>query len=418
MDKLLKLQQKRAEAVAAMRAILNAAETRGDGLTDEEKANYDKAFADQEKIREQIETEQRQIQAEREIASVAATVPPVPGAAAGAVATATDPGVAAIRATATPEYRSAFVGWLQGKKTFNEVRALQADVDSAGGYLVLPQETVNMLLKFMDNNLILASLVTFFDIPQAASLGVPELTSDPADSDWTSELATGNEDASMAFGKRELKPHPLAKREKVSNKLLSSAFLPVEEIVMKRLGYKQGVTLEKGMMIGTGVQQPLGMFTLGNSTIGGIDSSRDVVGENTTSAIVADTLFDTKYSLKPQYQAQAKWLYHRDAIKQIAKLKDGYGQYLWQPGLSMEVPDRLLGLPVLQSEYVPNTFTTGQYVGMLGVYSFYWVARALDMQVQKLTELYAEKNQTEFIIRSEMDGAPVMAEAFARVKLA
>ena len=38
--------------------------------------------------------------------------------------------------------------------------------------------------------------------------------------------------------------------------------------------------------------------------------------------------------------------------------------------------------------------------------------------VQRLVELYAETNQTGFIGRVETDGMPVLAEAFARVKLA
>jgi HK97 family phage major capsid protein len=81
-------------------------------------------------------------------------------------------------------------------------------------------------------------------------------------------------------------------------------------------------------------------------------------------------------------------------------------------------PDRILNLPVAMSENAPNTMTTGLYVGMLGDFSHYWIADALDMQVQRLTELYAETNQTGFIGRMESDGMPVLAEAFVRVKLA
>jgi hypothetical protein len=37
--------------------------------------------------------------------------------------------------------------------------------------------------------------------------------------------------------------------------------------------------------------------------------------------------------------------------------------------------------------------------------------------VQKLVELYAETNEDGFIGRMESDGMPVLAEAFARLKL-
>ena len=70
------------------------------------------------------------------------------------------------------------------------------------------------------------------------------------------------------------------------------------------------------------------------------------------------------------------------------------------------------------SEWAPNTFTTGEYVGLLGDFSHYWIADALSMQIQRLNELYAETNQVGFIGRLETDGAPVLEEAFVRVKLA
>ena len=40
------------------------------------------------------------------------------------------------------------------------------------------------------------------------------------------------------------------------------------------------------------------------------------------------------------------------------------------------------------------------------------------MQIQRLVELYAATNQVGFIGRMELDGMPVLEEAFVRVKLA
>jgi len=87
-------------------------------------------------------------------------------------------------------------------------------------------------------------------------------------------------------------------------------------------------------------------------------------------------------------------------------------------GLAADRPDTILGHPFMESEYAPNTFTTGQYVGVLGDFSFYWIADALTMQIQVLTELYAETNQNGYIGRKETDGQPVLEEPFVRVTLA
>ena len=184
---------------------------------------------------------------------------------------------------------------------------------------------------------------------------------------------------------------------------------------MERLAYKFGVTEEKAFMTGTGSNQPLGLFT---SSADGISSARDVSTGNTTTAIQFDGLIEAKYSVKGGYWANAKWLFHRDAMKNISKLKDGEGQYLWLPSVREDEPDRLLGQELLTSEFVPNTFTTGLFVGMYADFSKYWIADALSVVVQRLVELYAENNQDGFIGRLEVDGMPVLEEAFARVTLA
>jgi HK97 family phage major capsid protein len=141
---------------------------------------------------------------------------------------------------------------------------------------------------------------------------------------------------------------------------------------------------------------------------------------NTTTTITADGLIEAKYTLKPQYQNSptCRWMFHRNALKMIRKMKDGDGQYLWRPGLVGDKGDMILDVPFIMSEYVPSTFTTGLYVGIIGDFRFYHIADALDPSIQVVIELYAATNQTGYFIRLETDGLPVLEEAFARVTLA
>lgn len=258
-------------------------------------------------------------------------------------------------------------------------------------------------------------LVRVQTLTQSASLGVASLDTDPADPSWTTELAIGSEDSSMVFGKRELEPKPLAKSIKISNKLLRLSTLDIEQLVRARLAYKFGVTEEAAFISGSGAGQPLGLFT---ASADGISTGRDISTGNTTTSIQTDGLLEAKFGLKPQYRPRARWLFHTDAVKQIAKLKDGDGQYIWQQGIQAGAPDRLLNLPYMESQYVPNTFTAALYVGMLGDFAYYWIVDSLDMTIQRLVELYAATNQVGFIGRLECDGMPVLEEAFVRVKLA
>lgn len=315
------------------------------------------------------------------------------------------------------EYKEAFAKYLKsGDAAFAsaspEIRAaLQVDSDTQGGYTVASEQFSTNFIQAVNDQVFIRDLATKETVTTAVSLGIPTLAADPADADWTAEILTGGEDSTMSFGKRELFPHPLAKLIKISNKLLRMS-PNVEAKVMERLAYKFAIPQEKAFLLGNGAQQPLGVFT---PTADGISTGRDVVTGSAT-AILADSLFDAMYTLKAQYQAKAVWIFHRDGIRQIRKLKDTQNRYLWEPAITAGQPDLILGRPFYMSEYCPNTFTTGLYVGIVGDFSKYVIADALSLSVQRAVELFAASNQTGFFGRVETDGMPVLEEAFVRLK--
>ncbi len=292
--------------------------------------------------------------------------------------------------------------------------ALQQDIDTDGGFLSPPMEFQARLIQRVDDRVFLRAFATKIRVTKSDSLGTPSLDVDPSDPLWTAEIKTGDEDEDMKFGLRELKPHPLAKRIKVSRKLIRTAALNPEQIVLERLAYRFSVTEENAFMTGSGANQPLGLFTESDD---GISAARNVSEGNTNTNIEFDNLINVKYTLKGNYWALARWIFHRDALKQISKLKDGQGNYIWRESVRVGEPDTVLGFPIAMSEFAPNTFTTGQFVGILGDYSHYWIADALTLEIQRLVELYAETNQVGFIGRLETDAAPVLEEAFVRVQL-
>lgn len=404
-DRLKALREKRAVAVKNMRDLIEKAEHEKRDMNAEELEEHTKFFNEVDGLRQQIEAEERTIEAERAAAEQAA---------------ADEKRKDKKNDEETPEKRQmkAFRRFLLGglrDLNDDERRALQAGSDAEGGYLRPPQEFIAMLLKNVDDAVFIRQRATKYQVTQPESLGVPTLDTDLNDADWTTELATGSEDTAMRFGKRELRPHPFAKRIKVSKKLLRSSALPIEDIIRQQLAYKFGITEEKAFLTGNGNQRPLGVFVASSD---GISTGRDVSTGNTSTAITFDGLIEAKYTVKAQYWSRSDWLFHRDAVKNIVKIKDGDGQYIWRMSVREGEPDMLLGRPMMISEFAPNTFTSGLYVGLFGDFSYYWIVDSLDMQVQRLVELYAETNQDGFIGRQESDGMPVLEEAFVRVKLA
>jgi HK97 family phage major capsid protein len=244
---------------------------------------------------------------------------------------------------------------------------------------------------------------------------MPSLDADPSSPEWTGEIIAPTPDAQLDFGKREWRPHPLAKLILVSNPLIRKSTIGVEDLVKRKMKKIFGEAMENGYMTGHGAGQPLGVFTASTQ---GISTARDISAGNTETAIGLDGLFEARFAIKGSHFKKSRWIFSRDGVKQLAKMKDGDGRPIWQDSIKVGEPDILLSRPVHMSEFAPNTFTTGLYVGILGNFEYYVIADAMDMQVQNLLELYALTNQTGYIGRLESDGMPTLESAFARVTLA
>lgn len=303
-----------------------------------------------------------------------------------------------------------------------ERKSLRAEADAEGGFLRAPQEVTAQYVKFIDDQVFIRQLATVMPLDKAESLGVPTIDADLSDPDWTSEVSTGSEDTAMKPGKRELKPLPLAKRIKITRTLIRQSVVNVEQLVRERLAYKFGVAQEKGYLTGTGANQALGLFTASNN---GISTARDTSAAG-ASALVGDDFINTKMALKAGYwdRPSTRWILNRTVVSAARKMKDTTNNYIWAPGLGPGggltggLPQTLVEVPFLVSEFAPGTISTGLYVGIIGDISYYWIAEALAVEIQVVQELYAETNQVGYIGRMEVDGMPVLEEAFSRLKMA
>lgn len=418
------LRELKAELVAKSRAVCDVAINDGNRpMSAEERENYDKACTDIDAVDKQIaemeaavaETSSRLERQEKMEADLKKPLPQKsPAGSNRPLVRRVDEIAPDDKALAATGFNNFVVGGIP-LMTPRERAALQADNDTTGGTLVVPEEFVNQLIIFVNNAVHMRGISTVLPVTTADSVGIPSVEADPADADWTSEILIGGEDSTMATGKRVLHPHPLGKLLKVSRKLLRQSAIPAENLIRERLGYKFAVSEEKAFLTGSGAAQPLGVFTASAS---GISTGRDVSTGNTTTAVTADGLINAKYGLKAQYMASPslRWIFNRTVLRDIRKLKDGNGQYLWIAGLA-GAPDTILEVPYLMSEYAPNTMTTGLYVGIIGDFRWYYIVEALKMELQRLDELYAATSQVGFVGRMELDGMPVLEEAFVRVTL-
>jgi HK97 family phage major capsid protein len=419
MTTTIELREKRAGIIQQARVLWGMAQEKEGGPTAEDKAQFDRYMQQASDVKETYERAETLEAMERSLDEPEPRrSDPLrdrePPGRRGEARTAKE-----YRASA--EYRSLYSDWLKtGHLRYEQIPGEFRDTilgtDTKGGYLSTPVQLADEIVKIINDQVFIRQLARVITMGEAKSLGVPQLTSHMADDDWTTEVAAVTEDTTMAFGRRDLTPSLVSKLAKVSIRMLYGAN-NIEDLIREELAYKNAITEEKAYLTGSGTGQPLGIFTASAS---GIATARDVSAGNTITAIGADNLFQVKYSLKAGYRNDptCRWLLSRTAVMNIMLLKDSQNRYLWQPSLQQGTPDQLLNLPVAESEYVPNTFTTGLYVGALGALRYYWIAQVDDIQIQRLVERYADTNQIGFISRRWVDGSPVLGEAFSRIKLA
>ena len=116
------------------------------------------------------------------------------------------------------------------------------------------------------------------------------------------------------------------------------------------------------------------------------------------------------YSLRKWERKNAKFILADSTIAAIRKLKDGNGNYIWQPALVAGEPDRLLGYEVLTSAYMP-TLAAGAKTIAFGDFSYYNIGDRGTRSFAELKELFAGHGMVGFIAKERVDGKLVLPEA-------
>lgn len=433
------LREKRRKLGEDMRALTTLAKNEKRDLTKEEDERFDRMHEDGNKLLREIEREEKVSGIESDAAIARRSAPAVDPDADPAAVPA-DPGAPEGASDAERAMKTAGKGVRDSKKyteLFNrylmagsrgeadaiaarahqvrlEERDLSVSSDTQAGYLVPPEQFVMELLKNLDDQTLIRGLARTFQVPMAKSLGVPKRTSKASTWVWGTEIATPSKDTTLAFGKRELHPKNASGLIIVSRDFLRQAMMGPEGIVREEIARDGSELLENAFLTGSSVGQPLGLFT---AHADGISTGRDISTGNTTTEITLTGLRNAKYNLKPAYWPAAEWLGSRTFHKQLYSMDDGQGRPIFVESVRVGEVDRVLSFPVHIDEFAPNTFTAGQYVGILGNFQYYWIADALDIEIQRLDELYALSNQVGFVARLKTDGMPVLEEAFTRIKL-
>lgn len=150
----------------------------------------------------------------------------------------------------------------------------------------------------------------------------------------------------------------------VSREMLDDSGVDLLGFLAREAGIGIGVAVNTALTTGTDSTLPNGIVTAASS---GVTGSTGVSG-----AFTADNLIDLAYSVNSAYRRMpgTGWQMSNTALAATRKLKDTYGQYLFQPSLQAGQPDQLLGFPIFENPDIaaPGTAVKSVLFGHLPSY--------------------------------------------------
>ncbi len=390
MTKILELREKRANLWNATKAFLDSHRGEDGMVSAEDNATYEKMETDVVALGKEIERLERQAAIDREMDQPTSTPlvsRPVPAT------------VERKQGRATDEYKKAFWNQMRGRVNREVYNALQVGELSEGGYTV-PDEFEKQLIEGLEDENIMRSLVHVIHTGSGEHK-IPVVASHGAGS-WVEEEQQIPE-SDDAFSQVTLSAHKFATMIRVSRELLNDSAFDIAGYIALEFVRRAGAAEEDAIINGDGSHKPIGLLhaTLGAQT--GVTAA-------SASAITADELIDLQHSLKASYRRKAVWIMNDATISAIRKLKDGQGQYIWQPGIKEGAPDMLFNQRVLMSNYMP-LIGSGNKVILYGDYSYYWLAEREGRTLERLNELYAVTDQVGFKMTERLDGRLILPEA-------
>ncbi len=390
MNKIIELREKRVKLWDATKAFLDSRRNENGILSAEDTATYEKMEADVMSLGDEIKRLERQAVVDLELSKPTSTaIRNNPNANIDDEKTG----------RASNEYKRAFWNSMRNKNNIEIQNALKIGTDSEGGYLV-PDEFERTLVEgLLEENIFrqLAKVITTSSgdrkIPVVASKGTAS---------WVDEEGAIPE-SDDAFTQVSIGAYKLATMIKVSEELLNDSVFNLESYIVQEFARRIGSKEEEAFFIGDGVGKPTGIFhTTGGAELG--------ITAASATAITVDEIMDLFYSLKSPYRKKAIFTMNDATVKLIRKLKDGNGQYLWQPSITAGEPDTILNRPVKTSSYVPVAAAGGKPIAF-GDFGYYWVADRQGRSFQRLNELFAVTGQVGFKASQRVDGKLILPEA-------
>lgn len=292
------------------------------------------------------------------------------------------------------------IGFFQGmiRNDHAVMKALSEGTAADGGYL-FPDEFRAEIIRELATQPRMRNEVRVVPMKRDV-MNMPSLTNTPKVY-WTLENSAKTT-TTANFGQITLTAKKMAAILYASDELIEDS--DTTDVVQFIIGlFAEAIGQEEDRVItrGNGTTEPTGYH--GFSTIASI-----TCGGN----LDFDDLIDLEYALPGKYQRNAKWFVNRENLREMRKLKDTTGRYLWQDAVTAGGQPTWHGFPIVEDNNLPSADI---YFGDLQ--QAYWLGdrQQMTVKVTQDSETAFTRDQTAIRVVARIAGNVVQPKAMKRL---
>jgi HK97 family phage major capsid protein len=237
-------------------------------------------------------------------------------------------------------------------------KTMSVDSEPDGGYWVTPDTGGRLVTKIYETSGM--RQVASIQVISTDALEGPEDKGE-VDGNWVTERGSRSNTNTTGVGKWRIEAHEMYAFPLVTQKLLDDASVDVESWLINKVGEKLGRIEAAAFVSGDGIGKPRGFLDYSKAATA--DATRtwltlQYTATGTSAGFGAttngtDKLLDLIYSLKAAYRQGSRFAMARLTVAEARKLKDGQGNYIWQPSVQIGQPATLMGYGIEEWEDMP-----------------------------------------------------------------
>ena len=365
MSKLKTLKEKRATIYTSIDELRQA--TDGREMTAEEQQRWDTMLSDYDKADKAVEAEERFMdiqrkQAEQEVARRDSL----------------------LGQTVGEEYRRAFGDYLLNGASgiSSESRATieqRAGIAGLSGGLIIPKtlaSEIEVALKAYGG---MFEAATILNTSHGGDLILPTVNDTSAKAAIVSEYDQSTKRA-PSFGSVVLKAYtyrtPIIP---VSQELIQDSAFDLDALLSRLLADSFSRGVNEDLTTGSGTGKPTGIVTAATAC----------TTQATAASIKLDDIIDLIKSVNSAYARNGKFMFNRNTLWELAKIKDQTGRYIWQDSTREGTPATLFGKQYVLNDDMAD-IGAGNASVLFGDLTKYNIRLVQSFRVIRLNELLAE----------------------------